>query len=1124
VNPGFESGSPGWTKSTFGGRPIDSTKSHSGINSQKMVVSNLYGREVYQALPAVAGTTYFAQGWVESSGAGGGGARIELQWFNQQVTTDIPPASALIRTDVLGTVAGTQAWTQVGGTFTVPANTVQVRFRLFLFADPDNAGAAWFDDAEFYVVPDVTPPTISNVAASGITLQSATITWTTNEPADSQVEYGPSAVYGSSTPVNSAVVTSHSVTLTGLAPNSLYHYRVLSKDPSGNAGSSGDFTFTTLPDQTAPTVSVTAPAAGATVSGTVTISATASDNVGVTGVQFKLDGAPLGAEITTAPYDFSWDTTAVADGAHTLEAVARDAAGNVGTSGAITVKVSNQPDQAAPTVSITAPAAGATVSGTVTISASASDNVGVTGVQFKLDGAPLGAEITAAPYDFSWDTTAVADGAHTLEAVARDAAGNVGKSASVSVTVNNQVLTNAVVNPGFESGSLGWTKSTFGGRSIDSTKRHSGVNSQKMLVSNLYGREVYQTLPAVAGTTYTARGWIDTSGAGGGGARIELQWFNQQVTTDVPPAGALIRTDVLGTVAGTQAWTQVGGSFTTPANTVQVRYRLFLSADPDNAGSAWFDDTELLGAPDVTPPSVSIHFPLSGTTVSNTVTLTASASDDRAVAGVRFYVDGGPIGAEDTSPPYSIALDTTLLALGAHDVTAVARDTSGNQATSSAVTINVVTGASRPNMVVILTDDQRFDLMQYMPLTSGLLSSETVKFQNAFVTTPDCCPSRASILTGLYSHNTGVLQDYNQSGGAISFNPNSTMATWLKDAGYRTGIYGKYLNAYYLLSPAVPPGWSEFHVFVRRNGVNSEDDYYYNYEFNDNGVVSSYGTTPQDYSTNVLAAKAVQFIASTPVSQPLFLYFTPFGPHAPATPDPQDVGAFSNFPDWRPASFNEADVSDKPAWVQALPLLTPTEIANSDAFHRSQLETLQSVDRAVANIVAELQQAGRWNNTLLIFMSDNGLIWDEHRIQDSKFSPYEESVRVPLWVRAPGVVSRQESGLAANIDLAPTIAEWAGVIPPSRVNGLSLIPLLTNPGAPWRSEILLEYLGPTISAYLRYQAVRTRQYLYVEYLSGDRELYDLAIDPLQLNNVVNDPAYAATVTTLRALLAGLKVS
>ncbi len=195
------------------------------------------------------------------------------------------------------------------------------------------------------------------------------------------------------------------------------------------------------PDTTPPTVSISAPANGATVSGTVTISANASDNVGVAGVQFRVDGANLGAEDTAAPYSVSWNTTAAANGSHTITAVARDAAGNTATSASVTVTVNNTvpppPDTTPPTVSISAPANGATVSGTVTISANASDNVGVAGVQFRVDGANLGAEDTAAPYSVSWNTTAAANGSHTITAVARDAAGNTATSASVTVTVNN---------------------------------------------------------------------------------------------------------------------------------------------------------------------------------------------------------------------------------------------------------------------------------------------------------------------------------------------------------------------------------------------------------------------------------------------------------------------------------------------------------------------------------------------------------------------------------------------------------------------------------------------------------------------------------------------------------------
>lgn len=286
---------------------------------------------------------------------------------------------------------------------------------------------------------DVIPPQVSAIAASGITASAATIAWTTNELSDSQVEYGLTTSYGSVTPLDATAVTSHRVALSGLTDTTLYHFRVRSRDAAGNVAVSADSTFKTR-DGKAPTVSINAPAAGATVSGTVTVSAVASDNVGVTSVQFKLDGVNLGASDTTAPYSVSWNTVNVANGSHVLKAVARDAAGNSRTSVGITVTVANGTlvgDVTAPTVSVTAPASGATVSGTVAVSGNASDNVGVVGVQFKLDGANLGTEDTTSPYSISWSTTAVTNGSHTLTAIARDAAGNQSTSSSVSLTVSN---------------------------------------------------------------------------------------------------------------------------------------------------------------------------------------------------------------------------------------------------------------------------------------------------------------------------------------------------------------------------------------------------------------------------------------------------------------------------------------------------------------------------------------------------------------------------------------------------------------------------------------------------------------------------------------------------------------
>lgn len=193
--------------------------------------------------------------------------------------------------------------------------------------------------------PDTTAPTISNVTASNITQTSTTVTWATNEPSDSQVEYGPTAAYGSTISPSSSLVTDHNVNLSGLSASTDYHYRVKSKDASGNLAVSGDNVFSTLapaPDTTPPTVNMTAPSAGATVSGaSVSVSASSSDNIGVVGVQFLLDGNSLGAEDTASPYTINWDTTSVANGSHTLSARARDAAGNATTASNITVTVSN---------------------------------------------------------------------------------------------------------------------------------------------------------------------------------------------------------------------------------------------------------------------------------------------------------------------------------------------------------------------------------------------------------------------------------------------------------------------------------------------------------------------------------------------------------------------------------------------------------------------------------------------------------------------------------------------------------------------------------------------------------------------------------------------------------------
>jgi hypothetical protein len=298
---------------------------------------------------------------------------------------------------------------------------------------------------------DTTPPVLSAISPTP-GAANVTIAWTTSEPADSQLEFGTSASYGSMSPIDSAMVATHSVSVNGLAAATTYHYRVRSRDAAGNLAISGDATFVTLstPDTTAPTVALITPAGNTTVSGMVTVEAAAADNVAVAGVQFRLDGANLGAEDTTSPYSVPWDTTGAGNGAHSLSAVARDPGGNVATSAAANVTVSNtSADTTPPTISLTAPTGGATVSGSVTVSATAADDTGVFGVQFLLDGAAMGTEDLAGPYSTAWNSTTASNGSHALAARARDAAGNQTTTTAINVIVNNAPPPNgAAIVPG----------------------------------------------------------------------------------------------------------------------------------------------------------------------------------------------------------------------------------------------------------------------------------------------------------------------------------------------------------------------------------------------------------------------------------------------------------------------------------------------------------------------------------------------------------------------------------------------------------------------------------------------------------------------------------------------------
>jgi N-acetylglucosamine-6-sulfatase len=419
------------------------------------------------------------------------------------------------------------------------------------------------------------------------------------------------------------------------------------------------------------------------------------------------------------------------------------------------------------------------------------------------------------------------------------------------------------------------------------------------------------------------------------------------------------------------------------------------------------------------------------------------------------------------------------------------------------------TEQQQPDIVVILTDDQRWDTLWAMPTVQSELVGKGLSFTQSFAVNPLCSPSRASILTGLYSHHTGVYTNSLPNGGFQAFDDSSTVATWLQDAGYRTGLFGKYLNAY--MGAYVPPGWTRWCAITNQDTGGA----YYRYDLNVDGTIVHHGNNPEDYSTDVLANEAESFVRGASPSDSLFVYFAPYAPHVPSTPAPQYEGAFSGLPPYSAPNSNEADVSDKPAYIRTLPPLTPAGEAIVQSGREDQYETLLSVDDAIAGLLSALEDTGRLANTMVVFASDNGANWDEHRWQ-GKQAPYEECIRVPLVVRYDPVITspRQDDHLVLNIDLAPTMAELAGAAAPP-TDGVSVIPLVTGMEPVWRSDFAVEHVQDDNRPVPTFCMVRSGSIAYVAYDTYEEELYDLAADPYQLQNVAGDPARFPLLATLR---------
>jgi arylsulfatase A-like enzyme len=441
----------------------------------------------------------------------------------------------------------------------------------------------------------------------------------------------------------------------------------------------------------------------------------------------------------------------------------------------------------------------------------------------------------------------------------------------------------------------------------------------------------------------------------------------------------------------------------------------------------------------------------------------------------------------------------------------------GGLASPAAPTGRAAALQPRPNVVVIETDDQTVESVKVMDAVQKRIADRGVSFEDSFVNFSKCCPSRATFLTGQYARNHRVVGNVPPLGGFAKFqrlHGRNNLAVWLRAAGYRTALVGKYLNGY-VSHPVVPRGWSEWD-----GGVGGA---VYDYDLNENGKIVHYGTRAADFKQDVLTERALRFIGDGAAGRkPFFLWLTYSAPHTnppdpnpqppsdcdeAAKPAPRDADALAAEPLPMPPSFNEADVSDKPPAVRRLPLLSEADVAEVTRKYRCALESLLSVDDGVDRIIDRLKARGELAHTYVVFTSDNGFLNGEHRLPEGKVKPYEESIRVPLSIRGPGIPAGETaSDMAINADLAPTITEIAGASPGLAMDGRSLLRAARHPRVESGRELLIE-AGD-------FRGIRTQRYAYISYHSGARELYDLRLDPNQLTNVVGKPAYAEVAPRL----------
>ncbi len=489
----------------------------------------------------------------------------------------------------------------------------------------------------------------------------------------------------------------------------------------------------------------------------------------------------------------------------------------------------------------------------------------------------------------------------------------------------------------------------------------------------------------------------------------------------------------------------------------------------------------------------------------------------------------------------------------------------------------------RPNILVVMTDDQAQADVAHMPNVKRLLARQGTTFADAVDSFPLCCPSRATFITGQYAHNHGVAGNFWPFGWYGMRNRGNTLPAWLQKAGYRTALIGKWLNGYGARDAhgEVPKG---FDIWRGLLDVSAYD--YYNFVMNRNGKLKTWGdaefarklvrfakievspdpgglagimralhdqfgeppydywgtANPKDYSPDVTGRITEQLVRSQRHSQkPFFIWWAPAAPHredvavtllgrpgADPRPAPRYAARSKGYKLPEPPSFNEADLADKPSNMRnAAKPMTQAQIDQLQLDYEGRIGSLLAVDDHVKKLVRTLRETGQLKNTLIVFVSDNGWLQGQHRVTGDKYLPYEESLRVPLIVRGPGVpAGRTVRGQISNIDFAPTLVDAANAKPGRTMDGVSLLPTLRNPRKRPNRILEIEALDPLfrgnvpVNAWDRpYSGVRTDRYTYVVYKeTGEQELYDRSKDPYQLTNVAADPAYAGVKSKLAAAL------